>query len=127
VDFGTLVLHDTGDEFTLAFDFVVRVGPETMLVCPAGTKTDGASVPRFFWRLIGGPMTGKYRQAAVVHDGGYTGDLIWCVNDKPTSYDRKTVDALFLQLMKALGVARWRRNLMYLAVRWFGGKHWTAR
>ena len=34
---------------------------------PKGTKTDGASVPRFAWTLFP-PFTGKYRIAAVVHD-----------------------------------------------------------
>jgi len=127
VDFGTLVLHDTGDQFALAFDFIVRIGPDTALICPAGMRTDGASIPRFFWRLIGGPMTGRYRQAAVVHDGGYTGDLIWRIGGAQIDYDRKAADKLFLRLMAALGVSRWRRTAMYLAVRWFGGKHWAAR
>ena len=127
ISFGTLVLHDTGDEFELAYDFVVRIGDGTTLTAPAGTTTDGASIPRFFWRLIGPPMTGRYRQAAVIHDAGYTADLQWCVDGASIEYDRKAVDALFLQLMKALGVPWWRRRMMYLAVRWFGAKHWTDR
>jgi hypothetical protein len=34
---------------------------------PAGTKTDGASIPRAFW-ITHPPFTGKYRAAAVIHD-----------------------------------------------------------
>jgi len=127
ISFGTLVLHDTGDVFELAVDFVVRIGDGTVLIAPKGTTTDGASIPRFFWRLIGPPMTGRYRQAAVIHDAGYTGDLQWRIGGALTEYDRKAVDALFLQLMKALGVSWWRRRLMHLAVRCFGARHWSHR
>ena len=127
ISFGTLVLHDTGAEFKLAYDFVVRIGDGTTLTAPAGTTTDGASIPRFFWRIIGPPMTGRYRQAAVIHDAGYTGDLQWRLEGALREYDRKAMDALFLRLMEALGVSWWRRRLMYLAVRWFGAKHWTDR
>ncbi|MDP6546128.1 MAG: DUF1353 domain-containing protein [Phycisphaerae bacterium] len=127
ISFGTLVLHDTGAEFKLAYDFVVCIGAGTTLIAPAGTTTDGASIPRFFWRLIGPPMTGRYRQAAVIHDAGYTGDLQWRIDGALREYDRKAMDALFERLMKALGVSWWRRRMMYLAVRWFGAKHWTDR
>ena len=35
---------------------------------PADTIVDGASIPRLFWTLIGGPFEGKYRNASIVHD-----------------------------------------------------------
>ena len=35
---------------------------------PVGTKTDGASIPRPLWSIIGSPFTGKYVKAAVIHD-----------------------------------------------------------
>lgn len=127
ISFGTLVLHDTGSEFELAYDFIVRIGGDVVLRAPAGTITDGASIPRFFWRLIGPPLTGRYRQAAVIHDAGYTADLQWNIDGDSRSYNRKDVDTLFLQLMEALGVPWWRRRLMHLAVRLFGAKHWTDR
>jgi len=127
ISFGTLVLYDKDDEFELAYDFVVRIGRDVVLTAPAGTRTDGASIPRFFWRFIGPPMTGRYRQAAVIHDAAYTGLLQWRVNGSVIEYDRESADTLFLQLMEALGVSWWRRRLMYAAVRWFGAKRWTER
>jgi len=127
ISFGTLVLYDIGDEFELAYDFVVRIGGDAVLIAPAGMRTDGASIPRFFWRIIGPPMTGRYRQAAVIHDAAYTGVLKWRVGGAAVEYDRKTADALFLKLMEALGVSWWRRGLMHAAVRWFGAKRWTDR
>lgn len=38
---------------------------------PVGFVTDGASIPREFWSLIGSPFTGAYRVAAVFHDAAY--------------------------------------------------------
>ena len=35
---------------------------------PAGLEVDGASIPQFFWSLVGGPYEGKYRDASVIHD-----------------------------------------------------------
>ena len=35
---------------------------------PKGMTTDGASIPRALWTLIGSPYTGNYRRAALVHD-----------------------------------------------------------
>jgi hypothetical protein len=35
---------------------------------PAGAVVDGASIPRFAWSVTGGPFTGKYRNASVIHD-----------------------------------------------------------
>jgi len=122
--FGPLVLRDAGRQFELEQEFGVKIGLRTELTCPAGTRTDGASIPRFFWRLIGPPMTGPYRKAAVVHDAGYGGTLVWKEFQLPVGYARKHVDRLFLVLMKWLGVKAWRRWAMYLAVRLFAGGHW---
>jgi hypothetical protein len=35
---------------------------------PSGATVDGASIPQFFWSLIGGPFEGLYRAPSVVHD-----------------------------------------------------------
>src|SRR5215471_10875317 len=34
-------------------------------VAPAGSVTDGASIPRYLWSIMGGPFEGQYRNAAV--------------------------------------------------------------
>ena len=33
-----------------------------------GHSTDGASIPRVFWTVVGAPFEGSYRNAAVIHD-----------------------------------------------------------
>ena len=35
---------------------------------PAKTLVDGASIPQVFWSITGGPFSGKYRNASVIHD-----------------------------------------------------------
>ena len=35
---------------------------------PAGFISDGASIPRSMWSVVGSPFSGKYRLAAILHD-----------------------------------------------------------
>jgi hypothetical protein len=79
-----------------------------------GFRWDGASVPRFFWRVIGAPRNGKYVPAALLHDALYAAEL----------FSRLQCDRVFLDYMEQLGVSWWRRNAMYLAVRVGGGFVW---
>lgn len=91
------------------FDFHVGGYPSREVVkVPAGTITDLASVPRPLWVIF--PPHGEYAKAAIVHDYLYDqaiGSKHWA-------------DEVFLEAMIVLGVARWRRVLMYWAVRVFG-------
>ena len=111
--------------FRLASDFEVRFY-ETVLIAPKGTLTDGASIPRLFWRVIGPPLHDEYAPAAVIHDSAYEGTLLWLVNGEPVSYTRDMADDLFRYLMEAIGVPAWKRDMMWRAVRWFGRSAWKA-
>lgn len=70
--------------------------------------TDLASVPRIFWTLL--PPDGKYAKAAIIHDYLYD-------NAQRT---KKEADRIFLDGMTVLGVPKWKRTVMYWAVRVFG-------
>src|ERR1700752_1913780 len=59
--------HD-GRSMTLVEPFAYLDPTGVRWEAPAGTKVDGASIPRFAWSLIGGPFEGKYRASSVVHD-----------------------------------------------------------
>ena len=79
-------------------------------VCvPDGFVTDFASVPRLplVYLLAGG--TGN--AAAVIHDYEY----------QTHETSKEAADDLFREALGVLGEPRWRRLLMYWAVRWFGG------
>jgi hypothetical protein len=75
---------------------------------PKGFEFDGASVPRILWWLF--PPAGRYMVAALLHDY-----LL-----KQNTVSRAFADAMFLLVMKLLGVTLWRRAIMYGAVRIFG-------
>lgn len=75
---------------------------------PAGTITDLATVPRLLWVIF--PPHGQYAKAAIIHDYLYD-----------QAIGSKTfADSVFLEAMEVLAVPRWRRVLMYWAVRLFG-------
>jgi hypothetical protein len=93
---------------TKAFSFVDGKG--TRWTVPTGTETDGASIPRTFWTLIGGPFEGQYRNAALVHDR-------YCDTRTRRWQD---VHQMFYEGMLASGVAQKRAWLMYQAVATFG-------
>lgn len=81
-------------------------------IAPKGSITDGASIPRQFWSLMGAPLSGKYRRAAVIHD-------VYCKNqDRP----HEEVHNVFYEAMLADGVAKLKAQAMHLAVKLFGPK-----
>lgn len=97
------------------FCWLSRTGVPSITV-HKGYETDGASIPRFFWRLIGGPF-GQYREAAVVHDWLYS-------EHQAHTFTRKQADAWFYEIMGELGVKQWRRWCMWRGVRAGGWLPW---
>lgn len=103
-----------GKNYRLIEAFSYDSSLETITV-PAGFVTDFASVPKLLWNLL--PPTGQYGKAALVHDYLY----------RTHGYSSKIVaDAIFFEAMKALGVGRCTRNIMYLAVHLFGGSSYKG-
>lgn len=81
--------------------------------CPPGYRSDGASVPRIFWRIMN-PFD-EALEAAVHHDLDYA----------LGRYERPTADRYFLRGMDELGVSWPKRTGAYTAVRlggWSGYK-----
>ena len=89
---------------------------EETINIPEGFMTDGASIPKAFWSIIGHPFA-KYAQAAVIHDYMYNQKLFW----------RKKCDKIFLEAMGVLKVPWWKRQAMYRAVRMFGWIPWNKK
>jgi len=100
-------------QYKLSAPFVYD-NPPVYIKVPKGFVTDGASIPRIAWTIIGSPFTGRYRNAAVIHDYLYT----------VQTCSRWQADRIFYQAMRALKVSPWRRSLMHLAVRSFGWIPW---
>jgi hypothetical protein len=83
------------------------------LTADPGFKTDGASIPRALWTIVGSPFTGKYIGAAVVHDVG-------CDTHK---YSWEVTHRMFYTAMLELGVSEDYAKLLYWGVR-IGGPRW---
>ena len=78
---------------------------------PKGFVTDGASIPRIFWFIVGGKYAPEVIGAATVHDYYYRTGIA----------ERRTADDRFYNMLRDDGVSWWRAGLMYRAVHWFGG------
>lgn len=77
---------------------------------PAGSITDGASIPTALWSIIGSPYTGKYLKAAIIHDYfTQTKYRTW-----PLTHNN------FYEAMIASGVDRNTALIMWAAVYRFG-------
>ncbi len=103
--------------FEVQADFEYHVGSEDSLdviYIKKGFVTDGASIPKLFWTLIGGPL-GRYAPAAVPHDKLY----------RFQTRSRLEADNIFLEAMGVLGVSWWKRRSMWLAVRFRGWVPWN--
>lgn len=94
------------------------------ITVPKGFVFDGASIPRLLWTLVGSPMTGRYRDAAIIHDWLY--NVSRRVPRSPRR-DRKDADRVFYEAMRANGVGFERATIMYWAVRLFAGRSWGTR
>jgi hypothetical protein len=93
------------------------LGPMTFIdaagvkwLVPAGAVVNGGSIPRFFWRAIGTPFVGLYRNATILHD-------YYCdVRSRPSPQ----VHQMFWEKMRKDGVNPVQAWLMWAAVRVFG-------
>src|SRR5580704_17195673 len=83
------------------------------LYAEPGFLSDGASIPRAAWSLVGGPWDGRYRNAAVIHDLG-------CVSHE---YPWQDTHRLFYEAMIDSGVSPSLAYTMYYAVL-LGGPRW---
>lgn len=79
-------------------------GQDVHIIVPAGFQSDLASVPRLFWAIV--PPYGKHLEASIMHD-------YLCYS----GWSRAKADREFLHAMKRAGVKRWRRMVMFWAVR----------
>ena len=82
-----------------------RPGPAQAIVVPRGFASDGASVPRAFWRLF--PPLGRYTPAAILHDWIYRSQVV----------SRADGDAIFRDACTELGVPAWQAWTLWAAVR----------
>ena len=82
---------------------------------PADFVTDGASIPKMCWKLIGHPFHPKIIEAGVVHDYLYrTGGKVG------KGYSRHDADKIFKQILFDNGFDGLKIAIMFRVLRWFG-------
>lgn len=82
------------------------------ITVPAGYRSDSASIPRFFHRMIN--PVGKHSKAAIIHD--------WLCDESPHTCSSTEAADIFGEAMAALGVPPLRRKIMVRAVKLGGPK-----
>lgn len=112
----TFFLSDDGYSFVVAENFGYKDSKGVIWEVPKGFISDGASIPRAFWSVIGSPFSGKYRVAAVLHD--------YYVNDKTRPYE--DVNSMFYESMIQSGVSKTNASILYSAVK-ISGPKWITR
>ena len=76
---------------------------------PKGYCYDGASIPRFFQRVIGAPTDNSFLIAALVHD-------VMCENHHYVMNDRHFSSEVFNALLESSKVSKLKRYLMFHSV-----------
>ena len=97
-----------------AFRYIDSKGVEWSV--PDGFISDGASIPEYLWLLVGGPYSGPYRDAAVVHD-------YYCVTK---SRPWMEVHDMFLEAALNRGTPVTKAETMYAGIL-FKGPRWNAK
>ena len=86
------------------------------VVIPNGFHSDGCSIPRMFWTIIGHPLAIDYMREAFLHD--------WLYYTQPCA--RKIADKILYDEMKKSGRVGWfRRSLIYRGIRIGGWAAWN--
>lgn len=91
-------------------DFIYIDPHDEPWLAAKGRIVDGASIPRLFWSVMGGPLSGKYRNASIVHD-------VEC-DDRRRPYEK--VHLMFYHACLAGGVPDGEAKKLYWAVARFG-------
>lgn len=104
-----------GNVFTVLYNYRVFFDGKDFLI-PAGFESDGASVPRLFWRVIFPNTDSNAASAGICHDYIYREQL--------PDWTRKEADRMFLAFMISHGVGVMKAYLAYFAVRAFGWIAW---
>ena len=102
-------------EWTLKED-VSFTNEHLEVIVKSGFITDGASIPKLFWSIIGSPLEADLLLPAIIHDGLYTDETL----------PREVCDDLLREMLLLNGVSQLKADLIYNAVRMFGASHFES-
>lgn len=98
--------------YMLAEDWEVDVFGVHFLI-PGGVVTDGASIPRAFWTILGLNQDGLHRGAATLHDCLFALCGVFC----GAIWDRQTCNLAYHDLCLRAGMSRHSASVMLLGLK----------
>jgi hypothetical protein len=108
---------EQGNVFRLEEPFgLIVLWRERVLVVPKGFESDGASVPRAFWRVVFPSSDTQALRAAFAHDFVY--------RTHPDGWTKRDADYMFCDLLVEDGIGTFRALLAYTGVWLFGWWSW---
>ena len=89
---------------------IVRDAAQTYYIkLDKGFTSDGCTIPRFLWNMLGCPHTPEYLPASLIHD--------YVLNNPETViHNRNLSSRIFKQVLLNEGVNKIKAEIMYLAV-----------
>lgn len=115
---------ERGDCFELLEPLCFELPPRPPLwllkrrfTAPVGFSSDGASVPRFLWRLLSPRIDPVTLAPSIAHDWLYT-------QAGRRDLTRVECDTWYRDALILRGYPRWKATLTYIGVRLFGTRHW---
>ena len=112
-----LLYPEYGHRYVLADAYTARldVGPSTYDIdVPAGFASDGASIPRWLWPLVGHPFAPIRARASLLHD--------WLYESKIVS--RAEADDIYRTVLIETGMLAPFAWLEWIVLRCAGWLHW---
>jgi len=118
-----------------------------LIIMKKGVEVDGASIPRFLWRLLGHPFEGANAWYSLPHDYIYNNTMLiidlrttallpealmdcWHVFEdnffisNRQHFDREFADDVLLSAMKVMNENRFKKWMVYRGLRMFGWFAW---
>lgn len=115
---------DSDTLWELCEDYALDFAPVGLVIIRAGYRTDGQSVPRFAWPIIGHPFYGRSVPAAIGHDFAMQSH-----HRAPGQSDRQAVRAANEAFRRALirgGVSACKARVEWAAVSLAGMHVWRS-
>ncbi len=107
-------------EAVLMEPWTVEVRGHVIVLASHSATTDGASIPRFLWRICGHPLQAPRVYAALVHDFLYRrGWALYHIT-------RKEADEIYYALLRHFGISVWSASIEYTTLRLFGWRHYKG-
>lgn len=123
-------IYDTDNKYYLSKIYIfcfIAFGHKFKMTIPKGFIFDGASIPRFFWRIVGHPFSPRFLLPALIHDAlfGKISDKVKIYKDgnllkseqANEFFDRKKTDIIFEELLELENNNWFTKRVMYRAVR----------